>query len=62
MNIKEILEKEANNISEQNSKILLIENELTPAMHEMYSHNVDMLIKIAEVINKLEIKEKVINW
>lgn len=28
-------------------------------MYEMYSHNVDMLIKIAEVVNKLEIREEV---
>lgn len=57
--IKEILEKEANNISKQNDEILQAGTELSPAMHEMYSCNIDMLIKMAEIANKLEIKEEV---
>lgn len=61
MDIKEILEKEANNISKQNDEILQAGTELSPAMHEMYSRNVTMLIEIAESINKLVIKEEVIN-
>lgn len=59
MDIKEILEKEANNISKQNDKILQAGTELSPVMYEMYSHNIDILIKIAEVVNKLEIREEV---
>lgn len=61
MDIKEILEKEANNISKQNDKILQAGTELSPAIHEMYSRNVTMLIEIAESINKLVIKEEIIN-
>lgn len=59
MNIKEILEKEANNISEQNDNILSTENGLSPEMYERYYHNINVLIKMAETVNKLEIKEEV---
>lgn len=58
MEIKEILKREANIINKQNNEIMSNENEISLGMYERYYHNVNVLIKIAEVVNKLEIKEE----